>query len=1178
VSFRTLGIFVIACTLALGNALPGIAGTTGGLHGHVTDAESGQPIAGVTITVTSPSQVATTVSTSSGEYGFLSLAPDTFTLTAKKDGYSITQIPGITIISDQQRAVPVHLQKETKTIGKVAVRGTAGLVRSGVVSDVYSINAVQQKAAAPLAGSGALNQSYGAIASAPGVNYDQGQAGWYQNIYIRGGDIDQVAYEYDGVPVIRESDQGAVVTLSSLGQAEVQVYNGGTPASVDAPGLAGYINQVVKSGTYPGFADMTIGFGSPALYNKATLEAGGATPDRNFSYYVGLQNVAQDYRFSDQFNGASNPLFFYPIGFAGFAAPANGTVYDGSAPLIFTSGTTNMIHHVTDQEAVGNFHFGINHKHDSGKDDIQLLYDNGSILQKFYGSIMDQGIDNIEAAYGGVMPYLDGTAYNGAVMAPPNDTLGSYALFPNSPQNRPPCVPPLYVSSTVGCPGANVPVNEEEGSRNSVELGKLQYQRNINSTSYFRIFGYMDYATWLISGPVSANLVYGGQLPDYEVFEHKFGGKAVYSNQLSDKNLIEVTASYLTAHLETRSGQFANFSYYAQPISELVDGAGNCYTPVNGVRQSCFPGTGPSAGTPDAPCATSFGAGSGPCYGTIDQVTGGVSSGLTQGAPPAGSPAALAGARWTVTEPGSYAQIDQVTPYFTGASLTDQWRPNTRLTMNLGARMDVFTYRLDNLVDGYPARAFWYHAYNAENCFGPGLINPIQRTFDPTTGAESPCPAGTAPTDLINNAPKALSETLWEPRFGATYQLNPDVVLRLTYGRYPRPAATSYQEYNTIQQDSPTFIGQFLNLGYNTPIHYLHADVANNYDLSIEQHLHGTDVSYKLTPFYRSTQGQIQFLSLNAQGVLAAVNAGQQTSKGIEFAINKGNVANDGWAFQLGMTYLNSTIKYGSFPNGGNVIDLLNEYIEQYNSFTSACAGAGPGNAQSPCGIYGNTNAHPSIAGVVNPYYSQPIQPLFDRNGSYTTYSVIPAPFNNANGFATPFSSTFIANYKHKTWSVSPTFTFADGESYGSPLVWPGYDPTTCAPGATTNNATSCTNFIFTPDKYTGHFDGLGAFMQPPRLTMSLSATWQPTDRMGITATATNLIDHCWQRGFPWDSSTTCIYAQLASNLLAPAGNFVSNPPTQLLYPYGSWYNNTEIGQTGQKLPTQLSVEMNFKL
>ena len=278
-----LAIFAFSCVLALGFALPGAAGTTGGLHGRVTDVESGQPIAGVTVTVTSPSQSATTTSSASGAYDFLSLSPDSYTLTAKKDGYDLEQIPGITIITDQVRAVAVRMQKALKTIGRVAVHGSAGLVRSGVVSDVYSVNAVQQKAAAPLAGAASLNQAYGAIATAPGVNYDQGQQGWYQNIYIRGGDIDQVAYEYDGVPVIRESDDGAVTTLTNLGQAEVQVYAGGTPASEDAPGLAGYINQVIKTGTYPGYANMSLGIGGPALYNKSMIEAAGATPDRDFT-------------------------------------------------------------------------------------------------------------------------------------------------------------------------------------------------------------------------------------------------------------------------------------------------------------------------------------------------------------------------------------------------------------------------------------------------------------------------------------------------------------------------------------------------------------------------------------------------------------------------------------------------------------------------------------------------------------------------------------------------------------------------------------------------------------------------------------------------------------------------------------------------------------------------------
>jgi hypothetical protein len=390
-----------------------------------------------------------------------------------------------------------------------------------------------------------------------------------------------------------------------------------------------------------------------------------------------------------------------------------------------------------------------------------------------------------------------------------------------------------------------------------------------------------------------------------------------------------------------------------------------------------------------------------------------------------------------------------------------------------------------------------------------------------------------------------------------------------------------------IQQDSPLFISTFINMGYNSPIHDLHPDTANNYDFSVEQHLHGTDIAYKLTPFYRTTQGQVQFLSLNAQGVLAAINAGQQNSYGVELAFTKGNFARDGFSMQASTTYLNSTIKYGPQPNGQNVIDLLNNFITQYNSYTSACAGAGA--SQPSCGNFGGANAQatfPNASGgtTVNPYFNQAPQPLLDRNARYTTYSVIPAPFNNANAFATPFDLTVILNYKHKNWNVTPSFTFSDGEKFGSPLVWPGYDPKTCgnvssltAPAPDLTPA-GCSGFLFIPDKYTGKFDTLGAFQQPPRLTMSLALGWQPTERVGATLTVTSLIDHCYQRGFPWDSPTTCIYAQLPSNLLAPAGNFVANPPIQLAFPYGSWYNNTEIGQEGQKSPTSFSLEMNFKL
>ena len=175
-SLRRSAVAIVALVAFLLQGTWALAGTTGSLSGTVTD-QKGASISGATVQVVAPSGSSKTTTDGSGHFAFLTLAPDTYTVTAKKDGFQLEQVPGVTVIVDQTRSVDIRMQSSLKTIAHVAVRATGGLVRSGVVSDVYSINAVQQKAAAPLGGAGALNQAYGAIASAPGVNYDQGQQG-----------------------------------------------------------------------------------------------------------------------------------------------------------------------------------------------------------------------------------------------------------------------------------------------------------------------------------------------------------------------------------------------------------------------------------------------------------------------------------------------------------------------------------------------------------------------------------------------------------------------------------------------------------------------------------------------------------------------------------------------------------------------------------------------------------------------------------------------------------------------------------------------------------------------------------------------------------------------------------------------------------------------------------------
>jgi Carboxypeptidase regulatory-like domain/TonB dependent receptor len=1156
--------------LALG--LPARAGTTGGLRGRVVDSVSGAGIAGVKVSAVSPSQSATATTDASGGFGFISLSPDTYLIAIERTGYEPFSLAGVTVQADQvQTTPPIALQKALRTIGAVRTRAASDLVRPGTTSDVYSVNAAGQAAAAAVGGPGGLNQAYSAIATVPGANLPQGQQGWNQLVYIRGGDYSDVANELDGVPVQRASDFAPATTLSSLGQQEVQVYTGGTPPSAEASGLSGFINQVIKSGTYPGYQSLSFGAGAAPFYRKLTFEAGGATRDRNFSYYIGISGVDQDYRYGDNFNGGSPSLFFAPLN----VTSNNGTVFDGSGPAFFSPGVSYAIANTEDRENVMNFHFAIPHK--SGiKDDIQLLYVNSDVFGQFYSSLDDLGGPALVAkAYGAPATFVDENVYNGQLFAPPDPSKIGIAYSPSTPAH-------------VAFNGL-IPDNLRDGDSHGVSILKFQYQRNISATSYLRLFAYSEYNNWLLTGPVSAFLTYGGELQDYEVHGNTFGTTAVYANQINSKNLLTATASYQTQKLETYSGDT-----FGIITTNLVDKNGNCYSPKTGFYASCFA----SIYNADGSINPQGGLNQYGQYGF--PIAGYPRESLTTPfSPPAGTPAVTNGAQWLVTENGREAQIDEITPFFSALSVADQFRPTEKLNFNLGVRVENFNYRLDDTVDGFPARAFWFQAYDREFCFPTGSTSVSQAGVDPTTG-DSNCAPGTN-ANLVNTSPRTVTFTAVQPRLSFTYGLNADTVVRGSYGRYAAPAPTSYQQYDVVQQDLPSFIGQFLPYGFNTPFHQSRPSYSNNYDLSLEHHFPHTDIAFKLTPFYRSTQDQLANIPIGAQGVLDGLNVGRQRNYGVEFQLRKGDFDRNGLAALLSYTFTRSRVQYNDFGAGGrNEIDNLNDYIRNYNAYTSACAsGKDPalcgstssGAPAAPCytpavssGSPGQPDPSCAPGSVANPYWNAAAQPLLDRNGEYTPYDILPVGFYGANGYETPHVATLVLNYKHDKFAATPSLTFSAGSSYGSPLVYPGYDPLTCAGTVGTGNkadTTTCSNFLFIPDAYTGKFDSFGALLQPSRLTANMQFSYEASKNVRVTLAMTGVMDRCFQRGYPWDNGTTCVYAQLASNLLAPAGNFVSNPadvPLQLRFPYGSWYNNSQTGFVGQRLPFSAFLTMDVRL
>src|SRR5262252_858363 len=91
---------LLALLLLLIQGTWALAGTVGNVQGKVTD-ENGSPVAGAKVTVASPSQTLTVTSSSSGFYTVLNLAPDTYAVTAAKDGYDPSTVYGITVQADQ---------------------------------------------------------------------------------------------------------------------------------------------------------------------------------------------------------------------------------------------------------------------------------------------------------------------------------------------------------------------------------------------------------------------------------------------------------------------------------------------------------------------------------------------------------------------------------------------------------------------------------------------------------------------------------------------------------------------------------------------------------------------------------------------------------------------------------------------------------------------------------------------------------------------------------------------------------------------------------------------------------------------------------------------------------------------------------------------------------------------
>jgi Carboxypeptidase regulatory-like domain/TonB-dependent Receptor Plug Domain len=351
---RFIGAALVALFAVIALLGPASAATTGTISGTIIDSTTKKPIAGAVVVAAAPSGRGTATTDANGFYNIYNLAPDTYAVSITTKGYQDVLVNGVTVVQDQNVRLDQTLSPALKSIGRVSSRGAGTLLQPNQTADVYNVSPKQLGAAVGVGGHRTL---YDVIQTAPGIT-STGVAGRPR---IRGSDVGDVAWEYDGIPINDRLTGLFTTNLSVVGTQNLEVYTGGFNAQY-GNAAAGVINSVVKRGTYPGFGSFTYTSQFPASEHDIVAEYGGATKNNKLSWYASL-----DYTNSD-------PVF--ANGYQPFIDSQALTARDNTPSTIFT------------RDGVANIHY-----RPTDNDDIQLLAQTGNQKLPWNKGLVDaQGI------------------------------------------------------------------------------------------------------------------------------------------------------------------------------------------------------------------------------------------------------------------------------------------------------------------------------------------------------------------------------------------------------------------------------------------------------------------------------------------------------------------------------------------------------------------------------------------------------------------------------------------------------------------------------------------------------------------------------------------------------------------------------------------------------------------
>jgi hypothetical protein len=508
----------LCVTVPAGTAL---AETAGIVSGTVTDDRTHAPIAGVQVVAKSPSATYKTTTDARGQYRFLSMLPDNYSLSFVKSGYALYSTT-IVVLNGSQQSVNAPISRTLKIIAVTHARSAGSAFQHGMTIDTYTVTGAQIDMVQGKSFNTNENQL---LRSIPSVTIDKSGT-----VSIRGGFAFEAAYEFEGIDYTAPTAnlQNTLQNIDNFGLlngvGSVQLIPGGGDATHGDTGT-GLVLFTAKHGTYPSYFHVDTEAQVFPYLHQLGLEWGWADPSQRFSNYAGFIGLRKAYQY----------------GISGTAANTLGTLGTNAATL-GSSIDPNLVYYAP--SFLSSNDFVDNAIYRFGKNNSQRL--------QFF--IQDQAITQT-LDYGGFqyLPYISGGTTSGKCAPYP-------VSGPNGPVNS---VQQNYACDSLiplfpGQPNTYAFVSQADALKSPFLAYKVEYGASLGAASqltarYFRTFEQQS-----------------EDLPAQGIFADPYGGNRTagqldVTTQLGTKNLLKYGAIYQWVVPYGNRYDFTSYSAFTTP-------------------------------------------------------------------------------------------------------------------------------------------------------------------------------------------------------------------------------------------------------------------------------------------------------------------------------------------------------------------------------------------------------------------------------------------------------------------------------------------------------------------------------------------------------------------------------------------------------------------------------------